>query len=206
MIYIDDTPPGIEHGLLRDVFITTQEICLEFCGDEVYGALCDALVHPLCMIETLLLISADGREQIPPSVYITNTSLRGVGLFGSAVPNAMTGSRTIDQFYLQTKTRFPDTVWRDIYLMPALRSIKIAAPQPFPPPGVQAGWPQCVVDKVGDYTDRVRLGNGVLSLRHRQRMRALYECAGRVLPDHVISEIAAELIIPAQCFPWIYVV
>lgn len=202
-LYIDGTPPGIERELLRDVFITTQHVCLDLCGDEVYGALRDALEHPLCMIETLALVS-DNTERIPPSVFTANKSLRRVDLYGSAVPDATTGSRTIEEFYLQTKTVLSDDVWQDIYSMPALRCIMTSAPQQFPPPHIHTNWPQCEFDLANIYIHRARRYPNLMPLRHRQRLRALYECAGKILPDHVIADIAAELIIPEQRLPIVY--
>lgn len=183
-------PIGIDEELLQRVFCTTRVLRLQYGGKPEHRALCKALAHEACMIETLSMV-ARYVIGIPEfnEAFAVNKSLRQVFSWHGTpdVCRVLSQNTAIEHLQFAVVTMGKTGLAKTMRQMPSLTSIGTSWMTPPPMEDIRAVWPDCVPGREG----ALLRDRSVLFYDERRKLRALYECAGRVLPDHVIHDIAA---------------
>jgi hypothetical protein len=194
-IEIEGSMAGVRYDRLHDVLVTSRYVSLFRAEWFAVSVLCDALEHRDCQITDILLSIAPGHGFNAPRLsraFKDNKSLRVVRRVDLEVMRSVTHSTTVETLWptLARGELCPEDL-RAMVAMPALCDIR-SCNADFMRAAFRASrveWPDSVCPVFGVL---LRSPN-VLRHHSRQILRALYECAGRVLPDHVIHDIAAEV-------------
>lgn len=208
-IYIaGEFPGGISDTLLEDALAHTREVVFEDYPDEfTFHVLCRALKRRDCLIETLDAFRFENTDgcRLLTDALACNTSVSSVSCFVIGMNRiaktffaCCVASPTIEHVFLKSFNRVhPCDNWDDILALPALRRITLSGTEPVASVEVKRAWPQMVVrsgrSRVGcPVFEFAKTPDAMIPLDVRRKMRALYECAGKILPDHVIADIVAD--------------
>lgn len=197
-------PDTVDWALLQSVMAGAYGVHLSELDDEVLRAnLYRALVSEECVIESLVephSMSLQTSEDLAPAIK-TNRTLRKIftHTMNRIKPfhRCCWASTTIEEVTTSEQDSIAAWVIRGFLTIPSLRTV-VANDSALPP--IRAfgdAWPhardrwrrasyfgvELLVMKTPDH----------IPLDVRQMLRALYECAGKVLPDHVIRDIADEM-------------
>jgi hypothetical protein len=187
-------PPGINGDLLRQLFTEMRAVETHYAGATAMDALSDVLMREPCIIERLEL--SELGQYLAPDVFTVNTSLRTLRLLRPVSGRAelaclmnATAGRRIEWIYALGWDEGPMYLSRMLGLMPSLR-VLAGSYTNSPTAIMNQWWPDAVAKQFKNSTGVIVRHAGVLPLEERRKLHALYECAGRVLPDHVIRDIA----------------
>ncbi len=194
-VYISTKLPiGIDEELLQRVFCTTRVLRLQYGGEPEHEALCKALAHEACMIETLSMVTRyvlgiSGFE----AAFKVNKSLRQVFSWQGTpeVCRVISRNTTIEHLHFAVVSMGKNGLAKTMRQMPSLTSVGTSWMTTPPMEDIRAVWPNCVPGREG----ALLRDRSVLFYDERRIRRALYECAGRILPDHVIRDIVDEMIL-----------
>lgn len=186
-------PDDTDGDLLRRLFGLMRGVETQYTGQTAMKALSNALVQENCMIDKLCMAEVD--QYVAPGVFAANTSLQTVRLLRPATGRAeiscledMASSRVIEWIYAMEWEMAPVHVLQMLGSMPSLQVL--AGSLESSPPTIMHEWWTGAVAKLVKTRYIVLRHAGVMLHSERRKLRALYECAGKILPDCVIRDIA----------------
>jgi hypothetical protein len=207
LILMGDFPLDVNRELLRHVIITSRDVCVHGNDDTVRKALWDALVHEHCAVETLRIFA--NCRNWPAGVFAANTSLRLVELRDTSdcsdVFHDVAKSKVIRHLKIDSYMWILEEIRLPIFAMESLCSVTASRHHVYDFESIQKTWPAVTDAPVREHRHARRTllrHPDVMPFERRQKLRALYECAGRALPGHVIRDIAdAMCVVEIEWWP-----
>jgi hypothetical protein len=192
-------PEAVDPALLQSVFARSH--CVELSDSfscSVLVALCRALEQDDCKITILSPINPTfpGETEMVASAMATNKSVKRVVWSGGRPDrffDCCDKNTSIEEVYIYSEGKCRGWIVDKIFAMPSVSHI---IPYMNDPPSLETiknAWPQSIITHESGAPRHIFKTPGTISYGLRQKLRALYECAGRVLPDHVIRDIADEV-------------
>lgn len=189
-------PCTVDRTLLRDAFILATSVRLRTQSKHAIDALCGALASDYCLTRSIwaFLVTDRARQKQLARALTINTSLRLIYIsdnsYGPFV-EVCSENTSIETVVVFSNVRVD--VARLMRLPSLIRIMFRATVIPeYVLVQLVAEWPHMVV-RARPSGHVVLKTPVVMGTTMRQYLRALYECAARVLPDHVIKDIADEM-------------
>lgn len=179
---IDGVPQNVDVLLLRNTIAAMRKVEITHADRRMQQIMYNALVHKECAIEELMLYGVVFDDNALADVFKRNKSVRFLRCDTSEMLRMAELSKTIEDIQIDSGVDTTRIRWGRLLRTQSLRRVRRLF---LDVRRIRRWWPNGV--HINHHT--VVRDPSVQMYSHRRKLRALYECAGNILPDHVIDDI-----------------
>lgn len=193
-----EMPPTVDTALLQSTFARMHYVEIFHYVTRPFYELCRALAQPDCEIEILGAMNLGYPDDVRAltSAMTVNKSLKRI-IWSGGQPDhffdCCKDNTTIEEVYIHSEGKNRGWIVDKIFVMPSVCHIIPYMRDPPSAETIKAAWPQSVKRREDRFPVHIFKTPDVIPYAMRRKLRALYECAGKVLPDHVIRDIEEEM-------------
>jgi hypothetical protein len=183
---LNSVPQNVDVMLLRNTLAAMRKVEIVQVDRRMQQILYNALVHMECAIEELVLHGFVFDDKALADVFKRNKSVRFLRCNTPEMLRLAEHSKTIEDIQIDSDVDATRIRWGRLLRMRSLRRVRRLF---LDSRRIHRWWPNGV--RINHHT--VIRDSGAQMYSQRQKLRALYECAGKILPDHVINDIVDSM-------------